>query len=192
MFHAITCKFNPYTRMKLIVTILAICFLAACSGGKQQSTMADDNTEAADTTMMSDSTYNPFPLLAYPEGWYLGAGNANIPHDAVFIAYPHLDLHYSTFETVTREYGGPAFYRELDYKNGAMQSEPGYGTTTYLDSILQHVPQAHVMLFHWNNTVRRDSTQRGYDMDLYFLSDGDSLRVIYGIKFLPGVIASPF
>lgn len=172
--------------MRLLIAIFMCCIcLAACnSAGKGNVAASDDAT--ANTLNCDTATSNPFPLLAYPESWYFGGGSIEAPNNAAIIMYPYLDLHYKTFETITREYGGPSFYREIEYSHGKIRSELGYGNTAYLDSILKKVPEARIMLFHWNNTTDRDSLQCGYDMDLYFLSDGDSLRVIYGMKFIPG------
>lgn len=167
----------------LIAILICCCFLAACTSNTGNTAATD---AATTDTVAADSVINPFPLLKYPESWYFHSQSVEIPPNVPVIPYPFIDMHYKTFETVSREYGGPAFYREIEYRNGKCTTEVGYGNTEHLDSILKDVPRAEVMLFHWGETTNRDSTQRGYDMDLYFLDDGDSLRVFYGIKFLPG------
>lgn len=177
------------------MAILTICcLLAACN--RQGGMGADYATAASNDTLATqgDSTANPFPLLEYPPSWYFATADSDtvVASDLPVIAYPNLGIHYRTFESVAREYGGPSFYREMEYRNGETVSGQGYGDVALLDSILKKIPEAHVMLFHWENTTDRDSRQCGYDMDLYFLNDGDSLRVIYGIKFLPGIIASSY
>ncbi len=179
---------------RLVMAVLAsCCILAACNRGGGRG--ADVATAGNDTlATRSDSTANLFPLLEYPPSWYFATADSDtvVASAMPIIAYPNLGIHYRTFESVAREYGGPSFYREMEYRNGETVSGQGYGDVALLDSILKKIPEAHVLLFHWENTTDRYSRQCGYDMDLYFLNDGDSLRVIYGMKFLPGTIASPY
>lgn len=169
--------------MKQLIYIIVCCCLVGCTQGNN-STSALSTDTAPDTVTLGDTaaTGNPFPLLAYPADWYFGNNSNLLPADAAIIPYQYLDLHYRTFESVAREYGGPAFYREIEYRNSKLQSAHGYGNTELLDSILKNLSTARVMLFHWENIPHRDSSQPIYDMDLYFLSDGDSLRAIYGTK----------
>lgn len=183
-------QYHYVLSMKLAIYICVCCCLVAC-GHRRHAELADDVAKV-DAVGAADTISNPFPLLSYPDNWYFNGGSIETPMGEDFIDYPYMGMHYRTFESVVREYGGPAFYREINYEKGKMQSAPGYGNTAYLDSILKNVSKARVLLFHWENaTSHVDSLKNGYDMNLYFLSDGDSMRVIYGIKFRPGMIATP-
>lgn len=180
--------------IRYILIAFVCCCLIACGGSSSTDVGDAIETAVGNDTIRADSTANPFPLLNYPPSWYFAIADSDTVTaiDTPVITYPYLNIHYRTFESVVREYGGPTFYREIVYRDGDATSEHGYGDAALLDSILKSVPQARVMLFHWENTTDRDSLQCGYDMDLYFLGDGDSMRVIYGMKFLPGTVAAPY
>ena len=108
-----------------ILIAFACCCLIACGGGS--STDVGDATETAvgNDTIRADSTANPFPLLNYPPSWYFAIADSDTVTaiDTPVITYPYLNIHYRTFESVVREYGGPTFYREIVYRDGDATSE---------------------------------------------------------------------